>query len=346
MAFIGGRELYAWPGSSNFEERPITKLVGGKGAIGSGTFALHARHLFTRGGITFFYRGVAEWRGRQAVHFDYDVPLKSSAFVIQDGTHSAVAPYQGSFWADAATLDLLRLEISAHRIPAPVKVTAVREAVDYGKLRAAEMEFTIPAVAETTLLSPAGEAHNETRFERCRQYSAGSVISFDEPPPAMAAPQGPREVAIPAGLPVEMTLETEVDARTPLGAPVTARLGKPLRDKQGAELLPKGATLRGWISRLERRPTGRFEYFVVGLSFENVEAEGLRARFTAQLEDAGLSVSGQYLVPFSDRLQPGQNVWAGFRHRTEPPRPNEGVFFVRTSGLLIKSGLRLVWRTE
>jgi hypothetical protein len=346
VAFIEGRELYAWPGSSKFEERPITKMVSGKGAIGSGTFALHARHLFTRGGITFFYRGVAEWHGRQAVHFDFDVPQKSSAFVIQDGTHSAVAPYQGSFWADATTLDLLHLEISADRIPAPVKVTAVREAVDYGKLSTAEMEFAIPAAAETTLLSPAGEARNVTRFERCRQYSAGSVISFEDPPPETAVPQGPREIEIPAGLPVEMTLETAFDARTPLGDPVTARLGKPLRDKQGAGLLPKGATLRGRISRLERRQAARFEYLVVGLVFETVEADGLRARFTARLEEAGIPTGGEYHVPFSKRPQTGPNVWTSLRHQTEPPQPNEGVFFVRTSGLRIGSGLRLVWRTE
>src|SRR5262245_46878599 len=45
VAYVDRKEMFAWPGSNNFEDQDITDLVGG-GTIGNGSFALHARSVF------------------------------------------------------------------------------------------------------------------------------------------------------------------------------------------------------------------------------------------------------------------------------------------------------------
>ena len=48
VAKTGGKELFAWPGAGNFEEKPIGAFVGG-GLIGDGSFSLFAEDLFVNG---------------------------------------------------------------------------------------------------------------------------------------------------------------------------------------------------------------------------------------------------------------------------------------------------------
>jgi hypothetical protein len=45
VAFVGGRELYSWPGESTFSDTPLTGMVA-QGLIGDGTFAAQARNIF------------------------------------------------------------------------------------------------------------------------------------------------------------------------------------------------------------------------------------------------------------------------------------------------------------
>jgi hypothetical protein len=47
VAMVGNKELFAWPGAKNFEDRDLHELVQG-GAIGNGNFGLHARSIFSR----------------------------------------------------------------------------------------------------------------------------------------------------------------------------------------------------------------------------------------------------------------------------------------------------------
>src|SRR5215510_9409390 len=45
VALIGDKEHYAWLDARKFEDRELRDMVG-KGAIGTGNFALHAKHVF------------------------------------------------------------------------------------------------------------------------------------------------------------------------------------------------------------------------------------------------------------------------------------------------------------
>src|SRR6185369_10656113 len=45
VALVNGKELFSWPGAGKFEDKEISEIVSG-GAIGNGTFALHAKSVF------------------------------------------------------------------------------------------------------------------------------------------------------------------------------------------------------------------------------------------------------------------------------------------------------------
>lgn len=116
VALVGNRELFAWPGAGEFEEKELREMVHG-GATGTGNFALHAYSVFLSNAPTFTYAGEETRDKRRTFRFDYHVPFISSGYRLRIPPHEAIVGYQGSFWADAETLDLVRLEVHADKIP-------------------------------------------------------------------------------------------------------------------------------------------------------------------------------------------------------------------------------------
>jgi hypothetical protein len=276
VALVAGTELYAWPGSPNFEEKRIDELIQGAGAIGTGVFALHLRNLFLKAGPKFYYAGETEVGGRPAVRFDFKVPREKSGFEVGDGQHEAAVAYAGSFVADRETLELIRLDVRVDEVPAPVRVKATRDTIEYAKVRIGESEFLLPASAQMIIIAPEGETRNITRFDACRQYVGESVVSFGDAPEAETA-RPVREVKLPAGLGIEMTLETQISPQAAVGDPVEGLLQRALKDKEGTLLLPKGTRFKGRITRLERRRTAAIQYGVIGVTFGQADAPGLKA---------------------------------------------------------------------
>src|SRR3954447_12597047 len=56
VALVNGKELFSWPGAGNFEDKAISDIVSG-GAIGNGTFALHAKSIFQSRSARITYVG-------------------------------------------------------------------------------------------------------------------------------------------------------------------------------------------------------------------------------------------------------------------------------------------------
>ncbi|HWR54149.1 MAG TPA: hypothetical protein VN428_23770 [Bryobacteraceae bacterium] len=345
VALVAGRELYAWPGSPKFEEKRIDELVGTSGAIGTGVFALQLRNLFLAPGPKFFYAGEAQANGRRAVRFNFEVPREKSGFEVGDGQHGAVVAYAGSFLADSETLELIRLDIQVDEVPAPVRVRATRDSIEYAKARIGESDFLLPALAEMIIIAPDGDARNITRFDACRQYVGESVVSFGDAPSAGAEAVKPfREVGLPAGLAVEMTLETQITPDAAVGDPVEGVLTRPLKGKDAMLLLPKGARFTGRITRLERRRAGAVQYGVIGVTFGQAEAPGLKAQFHGELESVGIGARADFHVPYYNGPREF-NIWSGIEHVTAPPQPDEGIFYVRQQQPRTGRSLRMLWRT-
>ena len=338
VSFVGGKELFAWPGAEKFEEKPIHEMVGG--TVSTGSFALHARAIFLRKGPSFTYMGEEEGKLR----FDFRVPLAASQYVITT-TRQALVAYHGSFWADAKTFDLVRLQVHVPEAPADTGVKQAEELMEYRITRIGDADFLLPASSDLVMTDVNGAEHrNRTRFSACRQYAGESVISFAEAPVETPVPaRAATPLELPAGLDVEMALEGPLEsAKLAIGDPARAVAVRDVK-KDGIVVLPKGARFTGRITRIEKRQQS-FEYLVVGVCLERVEFEGRRGAFHAKLQSAG--VSDRYFVPFADGVGGPLTIFNNLRQAPFlMPKPDEGVFLMRGGHQRIPERVRLMWQT-
>ncbi len=343
VAFVGGKELFAWPGAEKFEEQRIDQMVGG-GTVGSGNFALHVAALFRTKEPTFSYAGENLQEGRKAIQYDFQVPRRKSGYVIKTGPKTGLAGYHGSVWVDAETLDLIRLEVHTDDIPPELEVSQVSDAMVYGRVRIGESDFLLPLSSELSMVDIAGnESRNRTRFDGCRQYLGQSVITFGEP---VAAPEPTKQItstALPTGLSLTLALKTPIDvASAAVGDPVSAELERAVK-KDGSVVIPEGARLSGRITRVVRGEARFGPYYLVCLQLFTLEFDNHRSDFHGTLQD--ILADNRYYVPQGSAAGRPSSQWSGVpRHPAFEPRPGEGIFLVRGDRPRIPAGLRMVWR--
>ena len=278
VALVGSRELFSWPGAGKFEEVDIADMVRG-GAIGNGNFALHARSVFLSSAATFIYAGEVTHEGRRAVKFDYKIPQYRSGYSVRMGEIEAVVGYIGAFWADPETLDLIRLEVSADDIPPQLPVSAASDAMEYERVRIGDGNFLLPASSDMRIADLRGnESRNRTRFMNCRQYTGESVLTFEDLPeeetPLAKSP--PAQIEVPEGLELDLKLMTPVDSsKNAVGDAVEAVVDRAAK-RNGRVIVPKGAAVKGRITRLEHRPRPA-PHYIIALDFSTLEFEGHQA---------------------------------------------------------------------
>jgi len=268
VALVDGKEMFAWPGSKQFEDRDLSELVS-TGMFGNGNFAIYARILFLSNIATVEYHGETPLGGRPALRYDFRVARWTGGYRLSVNGHEEAVAFHGSFYADPATLDLRRVEVAAEDIPASLGVTAAETTVDYGRLKIGEETFLLPVDSELMMAMPEVIDRNWVRFSACRKFTGESTLLFTDPElvETARAPAGLlREVEIPA----ELTLQLEMPAvdlmRGAAGDTIQATLVSDL--KKGRELLaPKGSIARGRILRLERYSG----YFLLKIDFQDLE---------------------------------------------------------------------------
>jgi len=289
VALVEGKELFGWPGSNRITESDLTKLIGTGGALGNGNFGLLAKGVFLSRSTAFTFKGETVRDGHRALQFDYKVPQPASGYHLKVDRNDAVVGYHGSFWANAETLDLTRLEIYADNIPADLGLAAVSDAMDYARVTIGESDFLLPKSAELNMASASGLAdHNRTRFHECHQYAGESVLSFIEAPEsvpdAVVAP--PAEIALPDDFQVGVRLETPVTTESAIGDVVQVKLLDTIKDHH-ERVVAKGAILSGHIALLHRDGS----WYHVGISFTDMNGEEGHAdvsrRFNALFAGAG-----------------------------------------------------------
>jgi hypothetical protein len=187
-------------------------------------------------------------------------------------------------------------------------------------------QFLLPAGSELSMVDMRGqESRNRVRFASCRQFTGESVLSFGEPPPETAAATPVREVGLPPGLGLTLSLLDEINTEAAaVGDPVRALLDHDLKHK-GQLLLPKGAVASGRVTRLERRS----EYTILGLEFFEIQAQGLHARLQMALD----SVPGLAVLAARGRL-------ADLK-----PDAGEGLIPLRGGRVHLSRGILMFWRT-
>lgn len=334
VAMVEGKELFAWPGARKFEDREIFQFATGPGAIGNGDFGLHARSVFQASGVQFEYRGTEQTGGRQAAKFFYRVPRSISGYQVRVGDNRAIVGYHGSFWADEATLDLIRLEVNADEIPAVLELAAVDKTLDYGRVDIGGTAFLLPRHSDLSLIDVEGnESRNRTGFSNCRQYAGESVISFADPPADAppALPETGEEIRIPSGMLLEARLETRIDfTRAAVGDPVVAVVERDAR-RNKLVVAPKGARLLGRLMRLEKGRGRPGDYRLISLEFDLIEFAGRSGSLQARIESVGPIVG-----PAGARVRLAED---------DPRLPRARGFYFTGNSASLARGLPLTLRT-
>ncbi|MBX9602863.1 MAG: hypothetical protein K2X35_17800 [Bryobacteraceae bacterium] len=283
VALVEGREMFAWPGEKNFEEKPLSDLVT-NGAMGNGNFALHAKALFQGNAPVFTHRGEVMEAGRSLVRYDFKVPQMLSGYNIRVGANRAVVGYHGSFWADSRTLDLVRLVVHADDIPPSLPLAAASDLMSYAPVTIGGKDFLLPNWSELTLTDLAGnESRNRVAFGECRQYAGDSVLSFEDPAAGQSTAPADVRVRIPDGVDVILALDQDLDLeQASIGDPVRARLEQPIREGR-AVLFAKGAGVTGRLMRMERHRN----FLLVAIEFGSVREGNRTAELRLELERTG-----------------------------------------------------------
>ena len=102
VAEVADRELYGFPGERRFQDRPLAELVG-RGTIGTGQFALLAKHLFLTSTAQFTYRGENKQDTRPTYEYGFDIPPNRSSYRVRAGSTEATVGFQGTLWIDVGT---------------------------------------------------------------------------------------------------------------------------------------------------------------------------------------------------------------------------------------------------
>ena len=293
IAHSDGRELFAWPGSRRFAERPITTAIT-YGVISDGEFALHANTVFAGGYSTIRFHRIEALNGRDTLRWDFVIPLFGSGWTITNAGREAHVSSHGSFWIASESLELMRLEVHADGIPPDFPDTAAITTMDYGRVRIAARDVLLPQTATLVLDERSGARNrNIMEFSHCRQYAGESSLKFDVEH-SQASFDGPTESAegeLPAGVSLRLQLSDSIDSRTAtVGDPVKAVLVSDAI-QQGMTLVPRDATLRGRLRGIDRRMGPPVQY-VIEVEFIELEFSGKRMRFFGDLKRLEGSVNG------------------------------------------------------
>lgn len=187
VAVIGRKEMFAKAGGGQFNVTDLTDITS-EGATGTGSFAGLVDNLFVNDtGLTTGWADDAVG-DRRALRYDFSMSEMMSGNIVSNGAVNATTAVHGSYWADASTFDLLRVEEHAVDIPPALNMSDVTTIIDYQKTKVGASEVLLPSRAEMTITDGSGrQVRNVTQFSGCRQYGSDSVVHFDGPetePPA------------------------------------------------------------------------------------------------------------------------------------------------------------------
>jgi hypothetical protein len=317
VALVDGKEMFAWPGSKQFEDRKLEDLVT-TGMFGNGNFAIYARILFLSDVAVFQDVGETKLGGRPARRYDFRVSRSTSGHWLRVNQREALVGFHGSFYADPLTLDLRRVEVVAEDIPAELGLTASETSVDYGRRRIGDEAFLLPVESRVMMELPDVVNRNWVRFADCRRFAGESTLSFDDPifTEASAPAEHVEDVEIPAGLTLQLQMPALDLMQAAVGDPVRATLRADLRNRRQL-LAPKGSIASGRIVRLDRYSS----YFALRIQFQDLDWPGGHARVKLSFEQPA----------FASRLIRGSQ---------------DGSIMITRQGGPRLSGILMFWRSE
>lgn len=337
VGLINGQELYAWPGSKNFDDRSIADMVGRDGAIGNGDFAIHAKSIVLSGRTKLWLDGELDYEGRRADRWRFHYPLATSQYIVRIPPIEAAVGYSGTLLSDSLSRDLLRIEMVLDEIPPFLPLKSGHKLITYERVRIGESAYLLPKLSEMTLVHANGaESFNRTTFSACRQFTGESTLIFEDVPGDAPARAPTVAVTLPENLAIEIKLNENLDlSKAATGDQVRFIVSKnAVSNKQVA--LPAGASVDGRISAVECIDAPVLYCFahirLESFSFDNKEGSIRAELYSPTLEQQMAAVSN-YRRSILSRTP---------RIYVVPP-PGLGTVFVR--GKIWPKSSPTVWRT-
>ena len=346
-------ELYASPGDRGFSDNQPVEFVG-SGLIGNGHFALFLSGIVTEHGPSYEYKGEELLAGRRLARYEFRVPVSLSGQTITLEEGSGTVGTKGSFWADPATYEIVRIAMQAEEIPPTLPVVEFVTTIDYAHTNLAGQDFLLPQSADYRMVKFSGEeSRNHIEFTHCRLYGAESAISFGDRQGfplfgASSVLELNREL-LPA-LQVVVKLATRITEKAAVGSLIEGVVeGNVLYKKK--VLIPDGSAVRGRVRRLEWNEE-KEGYYVVALEFTEIASGGTRYRFFADL--VGTDVLPGLRQVIRTRQQTEKSPVRGGAGTVSvsdevlflPDLPGVGSFFVQARRLDLPPGFRTTWKTR
>lgn len=348
VALVGGKELYAVAGQRSFSEKPLIDMVK-KGTVSTGQFGLLAHHVFVSSKAKYAYKGVTERAGAPAHEWDYTVDADQSTYSLRTVGAESVVGFQGSFWADPQTLDLVRLDVQAYDIPDKLGMAEADTSLRFARVAVNEQEVLLPVAATLRVIATdAFESMNSMRLGACRQYGAESSIAFEgakpEPSTPDILPVASGSTITAAGAVIEISLDADLhlDQLRP-GDSVTARLARPLASGDHI-FAPQGTPIRAQIVRLEKE-SQPFPLFELGLSVASMELDGRSVPVSATMLDAGPAAG---LIREQRRMDPTFTAKRSNKMQilVREVQKGQGILHWDARKGALPRGLKMKWRLE
>ena len=349
VAVAHGNELYAWPGARRFEEGNLAEFVGA-GMVSTGNFQSAIKNVLIDNVSEIKFHGEEEILGHRALRWDYTIPYNLSAWTVHIGGRGGRVSEGGSFWADVATLQLLRLQFGARDIPPDLPVASITNSIDYARVEVRSKDLLLPQTVELMVTDLKGaETRNRIEFSQCHEFAAAANLSFGLAATAEQTRAPVAEFQLPAGLEFSVHLAQAIDSsKAAVGDRITAIFDAPV-NYHGSVLIPKGALLEGRIRRLVPYTTPQ-PHFLVGLEFSAVELSGKRARFTGEMIDIpqvpGLTLALSTTKTITTDFGVAGNVLKSTTESEVPIQiPGVSSFFMEGTAFRLPQGMQMTWRT-
>ena len=118
---------------------------------------------------------------RAAYRYDFTVQRPNSHWHVYAASESYTPEYNGTIWIDKQNYRVLRIELSAQKLPRTFLLDTVESAVDYDYFTIGDGKFLLPAHSEAlSCVRGTGECtRNVIDFRNYKKFSAETSITFD-----------------------------------------------------------------------------------------------------------------------------------------------------------------------
>ncbi len=353
VAVADGRELFGWPGEASTQ--PTLNALLGPGLSSTGEFSVHGRAAFLEERSRIERLPEASQDATEGVGYQYRVPLEASRYVVAAKGGGVVAPYEGEFWVDAQSAELLQFDIRVPRPPPRSRLASIRSTVRYGVQDVNGVATWLPAEARIEVEAASGEGlTNLLRFQRCRAFQTESTIRFTAADADQTAAAAKPVAGVPAGVGLRTELISQldsVDARA--GDEIEMRLLQQANGPDGI-ILPEDAEIRARLRRLKIVDTtpsaagkGRVDR-IAALTLEVLEV-----RWADECAPLAATLERVESIPQMGRLDPGSVIptRSALRARTyetahQMSQKGSGSFVIHGDMFLVRRGARMRWKTE